>query len=122
MLHCFSVIDRGAQINIGLEPERAESVGLPDLALHLNSGILAFRSVHGALSTICTLPCTVLAHTSAGNGKGASIHRCCLRVVVRHDLVDQICRVVRRPAHEYLFLSRQYVLRLAHGVGVGVVF
>ena len=98
-------------------------MGLPDLALHLHSGILAFRSVGGALGTICcTLPCTVLAHTSAGNGKCASIHRCCLRVVVRHDLVDQICRVVRRPAHEYLFLSRQYVLRLAHGVGVGVVF
>lgn len=97
-------------------------MGLPDLALHLNSGILAFRSISGALGTICTLPCTVLAHTGAGNGKGPCIHRCSLRVAVRHDLVDQVCRVVRRPAHEHLFLSRQYVLSLAHRIGVGVVF
>ena len=97
-------------------------MGLPDLALHLNSGILTFRSIRGALGTICTLPCTVLTHTGASNGKGPSIHRCSLRVAVRHDLVDQICCVVRRPAHEHLFLSWYYVLSLAHSIGVGVVF
>ena len=68
MLHCFSVIDRGAQINIGLEPKRAESVWLPDLALYLAGGILAFRGEQGARGALSALPCAVLAHADAAHG------------------------------------------------------